>query len=141
MATANLADQCHLSRIYRPDFAVRLREGDFADVQWQHSFSFADPSMLAESPWDSVAAGSTEWTGIFNGQMISVGWDFFVSSDGHVFPLQGVPPRSNIRLLDVKGYDQDDEATSVAIWTWLRDEFWHEAAKEADDLGRDGWLL
>ncbi len=123
MATAHSADQQKLSRIYRPDFAVRLREADFDKIPWQHSFSFADRGMLTESPWNSVIAGTSEWTGMLNGMMLSVGWDFYIAANGDVSCLQAVAPRSNIRLMDAKGYDEDDARTAAAIWRWLSKDF------------------
>lgn len=140
MATTLSADKPALSRIYRPDFAVRLRLSDLSKIEWQHGFSFADRGILAEAPWSSVRAGSTEWTGMLNGALVSLGWDWFVFANGDVSLLKAVAPRRNIRLLDDKGYDQDDAIATIAIWAWLENGFWHDAVKSADEEDQADWL-
>jgi hypothetical protein len=105
---------------------VRVTGKQFLQLPWKHLFTTIDSVVLNDAPENALVAGSTEWTAHFLTRKVSIGWDWYCT-DFSAAPvlLTTVRPRSNVMLLDGKGYDQSDDVASEMIFQCLASDFWH----------------
>jgi hypothetical protein len=128
--THELALKTHPTSAGFFDGKVRLKASDLVRTGLEHNFSFLDDLVQADAPEASPAAGCTEWIGTFQGKTITVGWDWYLDTDVEVTLLRAVPPRSNICVIDEKGYDLDDSESTDLLFDFLNSRFWHAPVKE-----------
>lgn len=91
------------------DYYVRLPSHALGDLEFEHLHSAHDDAVLddalqahgRQTQW----AGSTEWQGQGANPPVSLAWDWMVEADGEVRLLRVVPPRTNVQVIDRKGYD------------------------------------
>jgi len=104
-----------------PDGYLRMRFVDLCGLTFVHLFSSYDETLLDALHTEGVCAataGISEWKSETDPE-VSLGWDWFVdSSSGRLLPVRkGV--RSNLMLLDAKGYDLGPGATACLCAAWL----------------------
>lgn len=124
------------SAVHSHDYMVRLSRKDFEAVVLSHLFTADDPMVLADAKMpeaQGVRAGSTEWQGSFRGQAVSLAWDWLRLADGAMEPLAAVPPRTNVRVIDAKGYDLPADDEVEALWAWIALLEWRPEAQAAMD--------
>ena len=91
------------------DYYVRLPSHALCNIEFEHLHSAHDEAVLddallahgSRTQW----AGSTEWQGQGANPAVSLAWDWVVQADGEVRLLAIVPPRTNVQVIDPKGYD------------------------------------
>lgn len=102
----NLAQECQL---HSRDYYVRLSSQALCDLEFEHLHSAHDEAVLDDVPAGRGAgtqwAGSTEWQGLRASGPVSLAWDWVVLADGEVRVLSAVAPRTNMQVIDPKGYD------------------------------------
>lgn len=113
-----------------PDYLFRERVTALATLGFEHLYTVEDLTVLEDTrtdlPSHPVTAGTTEWQCNVGGRTLSLGWDWARLHDGAVRLLAAVPPRSNIQVIDAKGYElAHDEAGAaltalVASFDWER---------------------
>jgi Domain of unknown function (DUF4902) len=116
-------------RLQSRDFLRRLRAKDMLALDWQHQDTWLETDvqddMLRSCQLPiAVYSGITEWQASYQGQPISLGWDWFLGVDGQVHAYQAVPPRSNLQVLDAAGYDRDAGSHEYALWALIRTLPW-----------------
>jgi hypothetical protein len=112
MNVSTLSQGCQL---HSRDYYVRLPSNALSGFEFEHLHSAHDDAVLDDalqahgrkSQW----AGSTEWLCQDASPPVSLAWDWVVQADGEVRLLHVVPPRTNVQVIDPKGYDlPHDEA-------------------------------
>lgn len=95
--------------MYSPDFYTRLACDALMGIVFEHVHSAQDGAVMEDAlkrhGKSAVQAGSTDWKGMALGRPVSIAWDWVKLSNGEVRMLDEVAPRTNILLIDVKGYD------------------------------------
>lgn len=131
-----LSNRCDSSvfQMHSRDYLLRLPPQALGRIVWHHLCTVEEPTVLSCPPLPGVRAGYTEWSGLWQGQMASLAWDWVSLSDGALQVLPGVAPRSNLRLLGVGGYDMDAQAETAAMWAFIRTLHW--CVPTASALGR-----
>ena len=119
------------------DSYIRLQLPALACESFVHKFSYADESFLEELNDQALGvsdAGFTEWQSEClngNGAVISLGFAWFrpAGNSPQLFVAED-PVRSNVMLLDAKGYDLGPQATANLLRSWLTQFPWQsEVAK------------
>ena len=91
------------------DYYVRLSSRALGRIEFEHLHSAHDAAVLDDAlethGHQVVRAGSTEWQCQDAVVPVSLAWDWVVQADGQVRLLHVVPPRTNVRVIDPKGYD------------------------------------
>jgi Domain of unknown function (DUF4902) len=101
------------------DYLIRTRHQALSGIEFQHLHTEQDATVL-EDACDlphSVIAGTTEWVGNIQGTMASIGWDWVQLHDGAVHALKQVAPRTNLQVIDPKGYDLSMKDTVAVLWS------------------------
>lgn len=130
-------------QMHSHDYLLRVAPRELHAIVLAHLCTVQDPAVLQDTAWEDRAAlraGYTEWHGSFGGRAVSLAWDWVELSDGALQPLAGVPPRSNLRLLDAKGYDLDHAAECRALWACIEALPWRDAARDGISHMVDGAL-
>jgi len=123
------------------DYLVRVPASHLGRIVLEHLLTEQDAQVLelafppARRP--RGRAGLTEWEGRIDGCLVSLAWDWLELDDGRlqVLPL---PVRSNLMLLDERGYDLPREVCEplllglIGRTPWQREV--HAALAEAAAL-------
>ncbi|MES2951739.1 MAG: DUF4902 domain-containing protein [Pseudomonadota bacterium] len=91
------------------DMYVRLKAADINAVRLTHLYSEVTGKAYGKQP-----AGITEWTGIHGQGLLSIAWDWIFLNDGLFSVPRDSVIRTNVMLVDGKGYDIDPTATDRA---------------------------
>jgi len=121
-------------QMHSPDYYFRLPGRKLGIVQLQHSFTEFDPGVLEDARQLGIparGAGITEWAGFHERHPLSLGWDWVELADGAIRPVMVIAPRTNLRLLDAKGYDMPDAAAVPFLWEFIASLGWRPAVSEA----------
>jgi hypothetical protein len=101
-----LAQDCQL---HSQDYYVRVPSHALSEIEFEHLYSEQDAAVLDDAaPGHGTRtrwAGSTEWQGVGSSAAVSLAWDWVVLTDGEVRVLSAVVPRTNVQVIDRKGYD------------------------------------
>jgi hypothetical protein len=109
------------------DYYCRVPQRKAAELRLQHSASILEPSVLNEVRHLCLpgrVAGITEWHGVEQGYPISLGWDWMELQDGDIRPVMVIAPRTNIRLVDAKGYDVSEASAAPFLWALIASLPW-----------------
>ena len=114
-----------------PDGYIRLSFDRFRELTFTHLGSGCDPQFLAELVAQGIPAsdaGFSEW--ISSGTpAISIGWGWFILRSQSQRPLLAPDcVRSNVMLINARGYDLGTAATSNLFRTWLDIHGWQDEA-------------
>jgi hypothetical protein len=106
MNASTLAQECQM---HSRDYYVRLSSHALGDIEFEHLHSAHDAAVLDDAleahGRHTLWAGSTEWHCQDTAAPLSLAWDWVVQADGEVRLLHVVPPRTNLQVIDPKGYD------------------------------------
>ena len=119
---------------HSPDYYFRVSGRNLGVVQLQHSCTEPDAGALEGARKLGIPArdaGITEWSGMHEAHPLSLGWDWVQLGDGAVQPLMIVAPRTNLRLVDPKGYDIGDASGVPFLWEFIATLDWREAVARA----------
>lgn len=96
-------------QLHSRDYYVRLPSHALCHIEFEHLHSAHDEAVLDDALQthgnDTQCAGSTEWHGQGASPAVSLAWDWVVQADGEIRLLSVVPPRTNVQVIDPKGYD------------------------------------
>jgi hypothetical protein len=109
-----------------PDGYIRLRLASLNTLTFVHLFSESDAGFLHELQSQTVpaiAAGFSEWKTMTD-PVISIGWGWFIHEDSERMLLAPDGVRSNVMLIDARGYDLGSQRTSTLFGTWLSSFEW-----------------
>lgn len=115
-------------QMHSRDYYCRVPQRKAAGLCLQHSMSIVDASVLNEVRHLRLpgrVAGMAEWQGLEQGYPISLGWDWMELQDGDIRPVMVIPPRTNIRLIDAKGYDVPEASAAPFLWALIASLPWH----------------
>ena len=121
-------------QLHSADWRVRLREPALLSIVFEHVCSVQDASVLDETVHlhrSARGCGATEWQGRCGGRLVSLGWDWLRLDDGALVPDLSSPPRSNILLIDSRGYDMDLPDSDLGLWQLIQGLGWQEQAAVA----------
>jgi hypothetical protein len=116
-----------------PDGYIRLPLASISSLPLRHLFSEPDDGFLEELRMQTIparAAGFSEWKSETS-PAISIGWGWFIlgHSDRLLLAPDGV--RSNVMLIDARGYDLGASATSRLFCSWLGAFDWQNVVSAA----------
>lgn len=104
----NASTLAHDFQMHSRDYYVRLPSHALSAIEFEHLHSAHDEAVLDDAlqthGHQTRWAGSTEWQGQ-GADPVSLAWDWVVQADGEVRLLAVVPPRTNVQVIDRKGYD------------------------------------
>jgi hypothetical protein len=107
--TMNAATVAQDFQMHSRDYYVRLPSHALCGIEFEHLHSAHDDAVLDDAlqtlGQPTQWAGSTEWQGQGASPPVSLAWDWVVQADGEVRLLGVVPPRTNVQVIDRKGYD------------------------------------
>jgi hypothetical protein len=96
-------------QMHSRDYYVRLPSHALSAIEFEHLHSAHDDAVLDDAlqahDQHTQWAGSTEWQGQGANPAVSLAWDWVVRADGEVRLPGVVPPRTNVQVIDRKGYD------------------------------------
>ena len=124
----------YFPQMYSRDYYCRVPQRKAAELRLQHSTSIVDASVLNEVRHLRLpgrVAGIAEWHGLEQGYPISLGWDWMELQDGDIRPVMVIPPRTNIRLIDAKGYDVPETSAAPFLWSLIASLQWHRFVSAA----------
>jgi Domain of unknown function (DUF4902) len=101
------------------DYLIRARHLALSSVEFRHLCTERDAAVLEDALPHAVnwLAGTTEWVGQIQGTVASLGWDWVRLDDGAVHALKVVAPRTNLQVIDPKGYDLSVSAAAAILWS------------------------
>jgi hypothetical protein len=118
------------------DGYIRMSLKHLSELPFVHLASDIDPAILEELQMQTVparAAGYSEWVSDTT-PAISLGWSWFVHSQSRQLLPAPEAVRSNVMLVDVRGYDLGQTATSLLFGTWLATHDWQHEVCNAIDI-------
>jgi hypothetical protein len=119
------------------DGYIRMSLKRLAVLQFVHVASACDQTLLAELLADAVpagAAGYTEWI-CKTAPFVSLGWDWYRDEVYRRCLLITNEVRSNIMLVDSRGYDLGTQRSAHFIASWLGALEWQSVVLAASDPG------
>lgn len=122
------------SQMHSLDCRVRLKSDPLVSITFEHLFTIQDLSILTDSALacrSPISAGLTEWQARVDGRLVSLGWDWVRLQDGCLLIDDTVPPRTNLLLVDARGYDSPTHDLTAVLWQLIRSLDWQRAANEA----------
>lgn len=128
------ASPTSVPQMHSHDYLVRLTRDELDCLVLSHLYTVDDPAVLADAAVGSAAGvrgGYTEWQGTVGSRVVSLAWDWIQLADGALQALPAVSPRTNVRLLDAKGYDSAPAEESNAWWEYLARIDWRAPAAAA----------
>ena len=117
----------YFPQMYSRDYYCRVPQRKAAELRLRHCTSIVEASVLNEVRHlrlPARVAGITEWHGEEQGYPISLGWDWMELQDGDIRPVMVIPPRTNIRLIDGKGYDVSEASAAPFLWALIASLPW-----------------
>lgn len=115
------------------DGYVRTSLATLSALPFIHFASDSDLEFLTELKMQTVpalAAGFSEWIST-TAPVVSLGWGWFIHSASKRLLLAPDIVRSNVMLVDARGYDLGQKLTSSLCWSWLTAYNWQEAVADA----------
>jgi hypothetical protein len=124
-----------LFQMHSHDYRVRVTSPELKALRLDHLCTVEDPSVFDDVPPGAraVRTGVTEWQGAIHGQAVSVAWDWYETPEGTLHLAHAVAPRTNLMLIDSKGYDAPHAAVEAAMCRFVSDFAWQHCARR--DLG------
>lgn len=117
-----------LPQLYGPDLLVRLRPSQLNDILFEHLCTTQEHAVLLDARQfigvSAIDGGATEWQGQYGQRVVSLAWDWVMTADGSLSALKTVAPRSNICLLDDKGYDMPDDEAGAWLFEHITQISW-----------------
>lgn len=134
------ADATVFASMNSADYRIRVKTSTLTELLWQHSLSYVDDEVLRHCNIPALAmsqclAGGTEWISVFENKLISLGWDWIRSHDGSFSLVIANAPRSNLCLIDEKGYDMSPTETDERLTGFLSTFNWQECVSQAISAG------
>lgn len=123
-----------IPQLFSHDYYFRIAERKLGAVRLTQSFSLEDPGVFHEVRTlclPARRAGITEWEGIQEGHPLSLGWDWMELEDGEIRPVMVVAPRTNIMVIDRRGYDIPEPSSAAFLWEFIAALPWKQAVAEA----------
>lgn len=121
-------------QLFSHDYYFRIAQRKLGSLRLAHSFTDQDPAVFHEVRTlclPARRAGITEWEGLGEGHPLSLGWDWMELEDGQVRPVTSVGPRTNIMVIDGKGYDLPQPASAACLWALIATLPWQHAIAES----------
>lgn len=125
-----LPDRAVAPQLFSRDYLIRVRAPQLEQIVFDHLFTVQDDTILLDCEDAVLRAGYTEWQGHSQGGLVSLAWDWMELADGALKEVTAVAPRSNLRLVDAKGYDLPG-AEAAALWDVIRGHDWQAPARQA----------
>jgi len=121
------------------DYLIRARHHALRGIEFQHLHSEQDDTVLKDAidlpQARNWVAGTTEWVADIQGTVASIGWDWVQLHDGAVKALKHVAPRTNLQVIDPKGYDLSFDDAAAILWSVIEKLPWQsEVALAATTL-------
>lgn len=101
------------------DYRVRITPAALQRLAFEHHLTAVDPTVMADAVdvgLPDCVAGLTEWSAVYGGQVVLLGWDWVLLNDGLAL-LRSVGPRTNLLLQDndSPGRPATDEELFAAV--------------------------
>lgn len=112
------------------DGLVRLTAAELGRIVFEHLCTIHDDAVLADWPGHPGAArraGYTEWQGRAGRQIVSLAWDWVQLADGGFRRLEYVAPRTNVRVIEPRGYDRPPQDCGP-LWEVIAALAWQDQA-------------
>jgi len=123
-----------LPQMYSHDYQVRVNAATLMGIAFEHLYTIQDAAVLNDAIACRIAgrrAGFTEWQGLCGRTVVSLAWDWVELSDGFIRPIDPVAPRSNLKLIDARGYDLAAETAAASLWLRINALDWHGSVGKA----------
>lgn len=118
------------------DYLVRVTADALRHIVFEHHCTVQDAGVLDGGGTPASCdcrAGITEWVGVVaGGARVSLGWDWLRLHDGQARPLTDCPPRSNLMVIDPRGYDLPLPDVVHHLWAAVRQIAWEDVVEEAE---------
>jgi len=126
--------QARLPQVHSSDYQIRIKASELISIVFEHLCSVQEGSICADSHSTvGASCGITEWQGSFGCHAISLSWDWKLGPKGEVSLLRDVAPRTNLKIVDAKGYDVADEEAAPHLWARIGGLHWQSAVRDALD--------
>ena len=97
---------CLFTQLHSGDYRLRMSLAQLESLRLAHLCTVMDPSVLEDArELQPLCGGWTEWTADHQGRAVSLAWDWVALADGAIQAVPRVPPRTNLQVVDGKGYD------------------------------------
>lgn len=118
------------TQLHSGDYRLRMTMAQLDRLALTHLCTVMDPSVLEDAhALQPRCAGWTEWTADHQGRAVSLAWDWVELADGAIQALPRVPPRTNLQVVDGKGYDLTGKAHEQALMARLAALRWSSAVR------------
>lgn len=127
------ASRPSIAQLHSHDYRVRLFVDELDGLVLSHLATTEANDILDDARACGFAAGragTTEWHGTCQGKVISIAWDWLQLSDGQLRSLALTAPRTNLRVLDKRGYDLEADEEAL-LWSLVQRHQWRAAVAHA----------
>jgi hypothetical protein len=109
-----------IPQMHSSDYYLRINRGQLERIVFEHLYTVQDRLLPINMPADArLLGGITEWQGAFQNYAVSLAWDWGRRSDGGVEVMQAILPRTNVKLIDSRGYDLMDAEAATPLWALI----------------------
>ena len=98
-----------------------MRKAAFKKLAFQQLVANADPELLSELIGQAIPsriAGFCEWVSD-TAPVVSVGFDWHINDEPNRVAILSNAPRTNLMMVNAKGYDYGPQRTSRFLLTWI----------------------
>jgi hypothetical protein len=110
-------------------YYVHIRQDEMKQMQLAHLFTTIEPELsevAAGRVGQGCIAGATEWCGVANGRLVTIGWDWIRLQDMAIGILDPLRLRTNVMMLDTRGAAVGDDLTATFLLAYLRRISWQD---------------
>jgi hypothetical protein len=129
-----------LPQLHSHDYYVRVQRVGLSRIVFEHLYTVQDALVLDDAAhdlgWRCCNAGTTEWHSWLGMAAVSISWDWAQFDDGEIRVSKAVPPRTNLRVVDPKGYDVVSAEAVADFWDCIETLPWQSHVQAA--IGADG---
>lgn len=121
-------------QLHSGDRKIRLSPRDLRGLVLTHLDSGGNAQQLPDAGTtdrNCHRTGWTEWHGQVDGKPSSLAWDWVEVAPGCLQVDRTVPPRTNMHVIDAKGYDLGLEVSDQALFGWIDGFPWQDAVAGA----------
>jgi Domain of unknown function (DUF4902) len=124
-----------LPQLHSHDYYVRVQRAGLSGIVFEHLYTAPDTLVLDDAArelgWGCRNAGATEWHGRLGKAAVSISWDWAEFDDGEIRVFKAAAPRTNLRVVDSKGYDVVGAEAVAAFWGCIEALAWHPHVQAA----------
>jgi hypothetical protein len=123
------------TQLHGTDLLFRLDQNGAEGIVFEHGQSLQDADVLMDARQQYGPrvhrAVLTVWQARHEGRVLSLGWDWVGLEDERPFEFRLVSPRTNLKLVDARGYDLPAQIATTMLWELIGKLPWQDLVARA----------